>query len=743
METYQQSLQEEEAYLEKIITIIKNELFDGTNKLSDKKSELRASRKDMYENTVQSSNDFDKLSEVSQYLSEVNMQAANYDKSVQLIEKHKKMLSTPYFGRFDFKEDAYDALEKIYIGLQNLIDPKTQNIFIYDWRAPISSMFYQFEIGKAEYKAPVGNITGEIFLKRQYKILNSKLKFFFDCSITINDEVLQEILGHNSSDKMKNIVQTIQKEQDIIIRDTDNELLIVQGVAGSGKTSVALHRVAFILYQGLHSNISINNIIIVSPNAIFSKYISSVLPELGEENVEQTTFFDIASIFFANKFSIESRETQLETIINTQYDPEGQLRKEMISFKGSKVFVEILNRFLWHYAHKKLPFEDVYFNGQIIETRQKLKNRFLNNKLGIPMAKQLKKIENLLLDRIYSLRMQRLERIEKIVQMSEGHDFEIKSFSRLLSIKEAKVFLKKLQKFTEVDFFELYKMLFNKKGLLLKLAKGLELPENIEKILAQTNKDLQNDKVYYEDSTALLFLKLKIEGNELFKKIKQVVIDEAQDYYPMHYEIFNILFKDAKYTVLGDFNQTIEKESVASLYDDISNILNKQKTLMMMLKKGYRSSYEINAFTHQLLGFKQDIFAFERREEEPVLIHKENLEEMEKAIVQDIHFSLEQGYESIAIICKSQLIADKIYANINPLLEIKLITPDNDKIEKGVMIIPAYMAKGLEFDVVLVYDVNRINFSDELDNKLLYIACTRALHRLSIYYTDVKSPLLP
>ena len=278
MNNYEQNKQDEILYLDNILNFLKKELAKDEYDITFRKRDLIASRKDMWQETVHSSNDLDRIPEMLQHLSEVDSQNYNYGKTQERINRYTRTLNSPYFGRFDFKEDGYDDIEQIYIGLYNLIDKDTSSILIYDWRSPISSIFYQCEIGKGSYIAPREIISGDISLKRQYKIQSSKLKYFFDSSIKINDEVLQKVLSHNSSPSMKNIVETIQKEQDIIIRDTDNELLIVQGVAGSGKTSIALHRIAFLLYIGMASKIHSNNIIIISPSSVFSKYISGVLP---------------------------------------------------------------------------------------------------------------------------------------------------------------------------------------------------------------------------------------------------------------------------------------------------------------------------------------------------------------------------------------------------------------------------------------------------------------------------------
>ena len=742
MESYQENHQEEIEYLRNTLAFINEEVEREENDLVEKKSDLIAARQDMYENTVHISTDFESLVDINLYLSPVHNQISNYNS--RRIKKLKKMISSPYFGRFDFIEKGFSEKEKIYIGLYNLMDRNTGQVYVYDWRAPISSIFYRYELGEVMYDTPIGISRGDVSLKRQYQIRNSKLKYFFDCNVRITDEILQEVLSHNTSAKMKNIIETIQKEQDVIIRDRDHELLIVQGVAGSGKTSIALHRIAFLLYEGLNSNLQSNDVIIISPNTVFSRYISSVLPELGEENVRQSVFDDLVSEAFNGRFGEETRDMQLETLILSKAKTDGEPRRQSIDFKGSRVFKQILDRLLWHYAHRLIGFEDVYYNGTILATRQQLKNRFLNNEIGIPMAKQLKLIEKTLLEKVHPLQKNRLKRLEEIVAKSEGHEFEIKSFSRLLAIKQAKAFRERIQQFTNVDYKQLYELLFNNRGLLVKLSQGLELPEDIEEIVSTTQQSLRKEQVHYEDYAPLLYLKLKIEGNDLFSEIKHVVIDEAQDYYPLQYEVFKLLYKNATYTVLGDIHQTIEKTIDRALYDDISEILNKTKTVKLSLDKGYRSTREINTFTQKLLGEggQQNYASIERHGEEPLVLHRETSESIDQAIIEDIANYTKQGFESIAVICKTQADSDKVYGRLKESVQITLIKPQGGEVIKGALVIPSYMAKGLEFDVVIVYDVNKDNYSSDFDKKLLYIACTRALHRLVIYYEGDKSPLI-
>lgn len=737
---------EEEIHLAKTLNLIEGQMESELENASLRKEEMIAFRREMYEETAHYSRDFTRLTEMNQYLFEVKNQTENYTNTAGRVERYKRMLDTPYFGRFDFQEEDFDR-EKIYIGLYNVIDAKTQDVWVYDWRAPISSVFYRYELGEAKYLAPVGEISGEVFLKRQYKIKRSKLKYFFDSSIRITDDALQEILSQNSSTTMRQIVETLQKEQDEIIRDTENEVLIVQGVAGSGKTSIALHRIAYLMYEGMSSNLRANNILIISPNDVFSQYISSVLPELGEENVVQATFDDLISSALKERFIVETRDQQLEKLIAIQHTPRGHLKAKSIEFKGSEQFIKLLERLIFYYGHQYIKFEDVYYHGKLIESKQLIKSRFLNNKIGIPLIKQLKRVEKTLWERIHPLQKQRRKALLNVVATNPEHLLEIKPFARLLALREAKALRERIQKFTEVDYKKVYQLLCTDRKLFAKLTQGLNLPEEIEEILTLTLEDLEKGKLSYEDSAALLYLKLRLEGGN-YSEIRQVVIDEAQDYSQMHYEVFKLLFRNARYTILGDVAQSIEREAEDSVYDAFAKILNRSKMTKLSLTKGYRSTYEISSFAQRIYGGEREAFPFDRHGPVPKVEVLQTAKGMTEKILQDVEAFLEEGFETIAVICKTYQESKQVYQSLSRGLreserfKLHLVHPREGQIEKGILIIPAYGAKGLEFDCALLYGVDQKNYQSDLDRRLLYISCTRALHRLKLYAEERVSDLL-
>lgn len=743
MAEYNDKYIEEVNYLEAIIDLLQYKLDIENEKLVEQKADLIAARKEMWENTTHSSTDFDKLSDLNQYLSALNSQTFSYTELEKRIAKYEKMIDSPYFSRIDFTEEGYDDTEKIYIGLFNLMDEDTHEIKVYDWRAPISSVYYRSELGPVEYKAPLGIIKGTVSLKRQYKIANGNLEYFFDSNVNIVDEMLMEALSQNMSSKMKTIVETIQKQQDLIIRDLDNDLLVVQGVAGSGKSSVALHRIAFLLYQGLNLKLNANNVIVISPNTLFSKYISNVLPELGEDNIKEYTFENIFVKLFDNKLSMKTKSENFENIICSESEEKRKFLRSYDEFKGSKILLKIIDRFIKYFERKLIPFEDVYFDGEIIENRQLLKAFLTSGKLNMPTAKKLKIIESRIMDKVHDKKNSRRSKIEKAVNNSKEHEFEIKAFTRVLAARETSAFINRIHRFTEFNSYDLYKKLFSDKDLFKKLAKGLPLPDNIDEIINYTNKSIDDPyNIPYSDGIAMMYLKVMAEGMDYVSSIKQVIVDEAQDYYPMHYYLLKNLFKEARFTVVGDVNQAVEKSTDISFYDDIVSIFNFEKSNKIFLNKSYRSSYEISKFSEKFL--EEGIYTeyFKRNEEVPEVIFKNSEEVLENKLIEDIEKYKSQGYNSIAIICKNRKQSADLYFKLKGKIDVKLVDYLGEQKLTGVIIVPVYLAKGLEFDAVMVYGVNNKNYNSKYDKRLLYVACTRALHRLSLYYTGKVSKFL-
>lgn len=514
---------------------------------------------------------------------------------------------------------------------------------------------------------------------------------------------------------MKAIVETIQREQDIVIRDMENDLLMVQGVAGSGKTSIALHRAAYLMYQGLQTKLSANNIMIISPNSLFEQYISNVLPELGEANVVSVVFDDILNTLLRGR-KIQPRNDYLEKLIaDSRYK---EMIKNSIEFKMSASFLEILDRFLYDIPYQWIEFEDVYYEGTLIVTKQKLKDKVIG-RTETPLGIRLEQLENYIMELIFGTR--------------KGRGYK----------EEKNLVKQKIQKFIKLDIVELYKVLFqdetfqdetfHDEAYFYSLLQDNKPSKNIKEIWEYTKKNLETGCLCYDDAIAIAYLHLKIYGTNAYKNIKQVVIDEAQDYYPLQYKIFGLLFSNAKFTILGDINQTLVKKEDISLYEQIRKILNKKKSSLIMLDKSFRCTNEILNFSLKFIEHSPEIKSFNRKGDNPEVFIADNTELYIDKLVKEVKLCQEKGFQSIGLLCKTEDNANRLFNKIKSEMDIQLIRNGSISDLQGVFIIPVYMSKGLEFDAVVICDADSQNYHDEDDKNLLYVACTRALHRLSLF----------
>lgn len=710
----------EEKRLAQTISLAEEQLKQAKEAADKKKSEIIEAKKDVRENTehgitsLYTSDGFEALVELSQYINPVTDKIIDYEEEEHKILLLEKMIKSPYFARIDFKFDDEDEFEKIYIGRSSLRKNSYQEMYVYDWRSPIASVFYRFMTGEAFYDAPCGRVTGELNLKRQYEIKNGILEYFFDSDVQIVDEFLRQLLSQNTTAKMKAIVETIQHEQDVVIRDMENDLLMVQGVAGSGKTSIALHRAAYLMYQGLQTKLSANNIMIISPNSIFEQYISNVLPELGEDNVISSVFEDILSELL-NGRKIQSRNDFLENlIVNSKYK---EISRNSIEFKTSSFFREILDQFLIDIPRQWIEFEDVYYEGKCVVSGQILKDKILGRP-ETPLGIKLEQLEDYILEQIFG------------TGKGRGH-------------KEEKNLIKQeIQKFIKIDIVELYKILFSNEAYFYSLLQNSNPSQIIKNIWKYTKENLEADSLYYDDAIAIAYLYLKIYGTNKYKNIKQVVIDEAQDYYPLQYEIFNLLFSNAKFTILGDMKQTLAKKEDISFYEQIQKILNKKKSSLIMLDKSFRCTNEILNFSLKFIEQSSQIKSFNRNGDSPKVYIADNSEIFIDEIVKEIKLCQEKGFQSICLICKTEKNSTYLFNKIKHKLDIQLIKNGSVSDLQGVFILPVYMSKGLEFDTVLICDADSQNYHDEDDKNLLYVACTRALHKLSLFCENEVSPLI-
>lgn len=726
----------EETHLREILEEAERQLKQAHEAVERKETELQELKREIRENTEHGAADlsttdgFEALVELNQSIAPVTNLVADYDETMRKIHRLNNLIKCPYFARIDFCFEGEEIPEQIYIGKTSLTGEKAVEIYVYDWRSPIASVFYRFMTEEAFYDAPAGRITGRVELKRQYEIRDSRLLYFFDTDRSINDEILKQLLSKNTSPKMKTIVETIQKEQDIVIRNLESDLLMIQGVAGSGKTSIALHRAAYLMYQGLQSRLAANNILILSPNSTFEQYISEVLPELGEENAVSMVFEDILRSLLGEKVMWKAApgqeesgngqtgvgriQTQREFLENAVANGAwGDYMKKSMRYKTSEAFLGLLDRFAEQIPLRQMAFQDVYHEGNRIAEKEELRRRAMQRP-ETPLAVRLEQLTARVLEDAFGNR--------------KGAGEE-----------KARV-LEEIQRFTRLNLYELYKSFWSDETNFQGAdSQGVE---ELEEIRSGTLENLEGDCLYFDDAVPVLYLYLKLHGCNDYRNIRQVIIDEAQDYYPLQFEILRILFPNARYTVLGDINQTLSKQEDGSFYEQVRRILKKKKSSLVTLNKSFRCTNEILQFSLQFIQEKPQIESFNRSGEAVEVRAFRTRRDYLAGILKEMENCREKGYGTICLLCKTEEGCQRLFRELGSRAELRMAGDDGVEGLKGCFILPSYMAKGLEFDAVLICDGDSDTYQTGDDRKLLYIECTRALHRLSLFCQGELTPLL-
>ena len=598
------------------------------------------------------------------------------------ISKLRNQNNSPYFARIDFQTSS--ALQKVYIGLGSIIYNK--KVYAVDWRSPIASLYYEYELGDAQYHINDKVIKGALTLKRQYKIENQQLLSYFDTNLTINDEILQEILSKHASDKMRQIVSTIQKEQNAIIRTEKTENILVQGVAGSGKTSIALHKAAYLLYKHRRS-LKSSDILVLSPNNIFSSYISEVLPQLGEDNLVETTFAQLVRTEL--KRPIEPREDMLDEIA-TKAD---QDTLNEISYKSSYEFLDSLLRFL------KGPLTDIFSpktlryvikekdegNEEIVFTEEETRNLFFKTFKGYDFY----------------------ERINKIAWQYAMVFTEKRHYNKMQHRGLKDRFKQILYSFMPISDVEQIFQIFMAR----------------EKLSAK-----KTNTIKYMDKGTYLAIKHYLYGLDHDFSAKYLIIDEMQDFTPVDIYMFKKIWS-CPYMIVGDVNQCIEKTLSKEYLQLTADFLGCN---VYNLNKTYRSTQEIASFANNMIGIK-NVEYVNRRGQSPKVIQTEDQgQTIAKIITEEC-----SDFDHIAIICKCNKEAKEICKQLNGKIDYVLMKEPEDYKNK-VLVTTCATAKGIEFDAVIVPNADEENYKNSLDKNILYISSTRALHKL--YFTCQNQP---
>lgn len=680
---FNQTEKQEKEYLKQIISFLKKVIGNTDASVKDHVDTLAE-----YKDYIWSNKDIDPHEIRSMRESILN----HFALGESVINKRKrltKILAIPYFGRIDFLEKKENSkVMPTYIGIHTFYDPESRATLIHDWRAPVSSMFYDHELGEAGYRSPSGEIKGEISLKRQYRIRGGKMEFMIESALTVHDDILQKELSSNADDKMKNIVATIQREQNRIIRNEDIRTLIIQGVAGSGKTSIALHRIAYLLYT-FRDSISSKDILIVSPNKVFSDYISNVLPELGEETVPETSMEQILSGVLEHKYKYQT----YFGLVNELLEKPSSSLIDRIAYKASFGFISEFDKFILHIENTYFKAADVKLTKYITIPAPFIEEQYLRFN-RYPIRRRFDAMADYMLD---MLKIQ--------------YAFTVTTAGRNLLKKEIRLM------FAGNNDIQVYKDFFkwtNNPGM-FKMRKGHTLE--------------------YSDLAPLAYLHLALEGNgnQPFR-VKHLLIDEMQDYSPIQYKVIQKLFPCRK-TVLGDAGQSVNPYG-SSTAETIQKSLTASE--IMKLCKSYRSTFEITDFA-QKIHPNAELEPVARHGEKPQILQFGSAVEELSGIMGLISTYRKSGYKSLGIICKTEQQARKMadmlksYAN-----DISFLSSQSSAFVQGIVITSAHMAKGLEFDEVIIPQTDERNYRSEIDKSMLYVAVTRAMHRLTLTFHEAR-----
>lgn len=669
MELSREEFIKEEKRLDDTIGIIRDKISVLGQELYDRDDKVLEFKKFMWDNRT----DMDPT-EMKTMMSSNDLEISMMMNKGEYLQKLFKIQNNPYFGSIIFRANDRNVDDVVYIGITHVEDDNN-NYYVHDWRSPICNLFYDYEVGPAKYKAPMGDIVGDVKRKRQYTIKDAKLVHIFDNNINIDDELLQEVLASESSDKMKNIVNTIQAEQNRVIRNTDDRNLIVQGIAGSGKTSVALHRIAFLLYK--IDNLKSNNVLIFSPNKIFSIYISNVLPELGEDNTMQTTINDFLDMEIKEYNHVETFTSFIERSYNNRDD------FLFIKYKQSDQVYDDIDKYIDNMCDRARFLDDL-FTRDYDYTKDEL-NYMLNVRYNkFPLGERI----NFMAEKISDLNCKGNKSKTKTI---------IKQLYERINIDNN---LTKIY----VDFFKSKYSKYNK-----------------DISSSMSNKDMIN----YDDACLYVYMKCKIYGYNYNTYIKQIVIDEAQDYSMGQLRLIKKIFKKADYTILGDVNQTINPYYKYDSLESLLNIFEDGKYIE--LNKTYRSTEEIIEYSNRVLGLNH-VTAIRRNESSPVIIKNEN--NLYEDMLLDIEECNKNG-KSLAIITKNEYECDKIYKMFKKL-GLSKIDNSSKVFNRNKVVVPVYMAKGLEFDNVIIYTDKSNKYTND-EKYLYYVAITRAQHKLIVY----------
>ncbi|MGG7144682.1 HelD family protein [Clostridium nigeriense] len=687
----------EEENLEKTLGILNEETLNYIEKrkaISDYILDYRKKYIEEYRD------DEDKLVEYfdhERYIKEESYKAID-----RKLSEFIKLKESPYFGKINFIDDGYG--EELYIGRYGLTPEGSYDPVIVDWRAPVASLFYKGMLGKTNYSSPQGEVPVDILGRRQLIVKKAKLEGYFDSDINIQDEILQMVLSSNSGEKLKDIVNTIQKEQDEIIRADRSKVVVVNGVAGSGKTTIALHRVAYLLYN--YRQQLTDKVLILGPNDIFMDYISEVLPNLGETAVKNETFLSFAYKEIGLNEEVLDITSYLEQVLRGNEDVVNEIK-----YKSSKEFIDLLDKKVNEIEEEYFKIKSVSFLNEEIVSIDEIIELFEKHYKYMPIFRRSQKIKRILFSKVKD------KRDEKVREINQKAKEDIAKLSPdELVVEENNIEFRRRIAIRDV-VREVMKSKADIEGWI----------EN--KGIVDIYKEFMNiEKLSYLDLAGIIYLMIKLDGKKANYEIKHIVIDEAQDYNMLQFMVLNELTGCKSYTIVGDSNQRLIKAeeipAMLRLKDIFGGFFN-----LFELKKSYRSTYQIMEYANKFLD-ENSVVPFVRKGEFDVLettVPKNDMEDLIDVILNLLEDYQEEKYENVAIITKDKEELNIIAPELKKYTNILAFNKSDIIYRGGKVLVPSYYAKGLEFDAVIIVD-----FDESTDNLIKYIMSTRALHRLSV-----------
>lgn len=698
--------QKEEAHLKQISALIKQQIEVQTNHLKKQKG-------DIVEERTQASSEFNDISgesaiQFSQMLQTMQLREREYVQQSEQLAKMQILYKSPYFGRISLENEQGER-EHLYIGLSTFREPVSEDVLIYDWRAPISSLFYENKVGPARYQIPDGEyISVMIQGRRQYKVKYDELLQVLDADIYVGDEVLQSLLSDTAKEKMKSIVATIQSDQNIVIRSSNKDNLIVLGPPGSGKTSVAMQRIAFLLYE-YRQTMNARSILLISPSDLFNDYISNVLPELGEENVQHTTYYRLLRDL---KLTHYKAETSYENIERLQYATDGA--REHYAFKGSHNYVKQLLNYIASIKKAGMPFYSLKVEGKLFVSAKKLTELFYEKYGTLDIDFRLKKIRTVLLEKIGQQKSKDRKTLTKELKAVNAYIGTDKEIDQQVNEKLQKRYGRLESSIEQLGFVNINKMYINS------LAFGND-DLFTQAIQEATTETLKNRILYYEDLAPIMYLQAFVKGLYANNTIKHIVIDEIQDYSYLQLLTIKAMHPKAHYTLLGDKNQLVHPQ----MKDSLAGPLEKHFKVVE-LNKSYRSTNEITDFMSAILS-NTTTQSLGVSGEKPQVIETAAVPETIARLVK----AQFKEQDSFVILCKNKLASEQLYHQLKPLVpQLQLVTEEQKVYMKGILIMPGYMAKGFEFTTVVVADANAGVYTEKMDAYLLYTIASRATRQL-------------